>query len=53
MQRPNAQEFLVAVLETLDDLPPDLAARLVAVVEEQAPDRAQAIRRVFEECAGD
>jgi len=53
MQRPNAEEFLVAVLETLDDLPPDLAARLVDVIKQQAPDRAQAIRRAFEEYAGD
>jgi hypothetical protein len=53
MPRPNAEEFLVTVLETLEDLPPDLAARLADVIKEQAPDRAQAIRRVFEECAGD
>jgi hypothetical protein len=53
MHRPSAEEFLVAVLATLKDLPPELAARLTEVLEQQTPDRAQAIRRVFEECARD
>jgi hypothetical protein len=53
MHRPSAEEFLVAVLDTLKDLPPELAARLTEVLEQQTPDRAQAIRRVFEECARD
>ena len=53
MHRPSAEEFLAEVLQTLEDLPPDLSARLAEVLEQQTPDRAQAIRRLFEEYAGD
>jgi hypothetical protein len=53
MQRPSAEEFLLTVLETLEDLPPDLARRLAELVKQPPADRAQAIRRLFEECAGD
>jgi Mn-dependent DtxR family transcriptional regulator len=53
MHRPSAEEFLMAVLDTLQDLPPELAARLAEVLKQQTPDRAQAIRRLFEECARD
>ena len=28
MHRPNAEEFLLTLLETLDELPPDLAQRI-------------------------
>jgi hypothetical protein len=53
MHRPTAQDFLLALLESLDDLPPDLSRRLAEVLENDGADRAQAIRRLFEELAGD
>ena len=33
MHRPSAQEFLQALLETLDDLPPDFARRFAEVLK--------------------
>jgi hypothetical protein len=51
MYRPNAQEFLRAVLESLDDLQPDLAQRLEEVLKQEHVDRSQAIRQVFEDFA--
>jgi hypothetical protein len=53
MQRQNAEEFLQALLETIDDLPPELATRLAHVLKDEQGDRAQAIRRVFEDAAGE
>lgn len=53
MHRPNAQEFLQALLETLDDLPPDFAHRFEEVLKQEHVDRAQALRQLFEEFAGD
>jgi hypothetical protein len=53
MPRPSEREFLEQVLETLKDLPPGLAQRLVEALGTPEPDRAQAIRRVFEELAGE
>lgn len=53
MHRPSAEEFLLTLLDTLKDLPPDFARRLADVVKRQDIDRAQAIRRLFEEFAGD
>lgn len=61
MHRPSAQEFLLTLLEALDDVPPDLARRLAEVVEPSTPlrpgreeaDRSQAIRQLFEELAGE
>jgi len=53
MHRPSAEEFLHALLETLPDLPPDFARRLEEVLSKEGVDRAQAIRQVFEEFAGD
>ena len=53
MHRPSAQEFLRALLDTLDDLPPGVARRLEEVLNKEAADRAQAIRELFEELAGD
>jgi hypothetical protein len=54
MHRPSAREFLQALLETLPDLPPDLARRLEEVVMgNEGVDRAQAIRQVFQDVAGD
>ena len=34
MHRPSAQEFLLKLLETLEDLPPDFAATLCGDPEE-------------------
>jgi hypothetical protein len=48
-QRPNELEFLKEVLADVEDLPPDLARRLVELVESKPEDRAQAIRRLIEE----
>jgi hypothetical protein len=53
MHRPNAQEFLLKVLEALEDPPPDLARRLVEVLKKSDVDRSQAIRRLFEEFASE
>lgn len=53
MHRPSAQEFLQALLETLDDLPTDLASRFEEILKNAAGDRSQAIRQLFEEFAGD
>jgi hypothetical protein len=52
MNRPSAQEFLEALLDTLDDLPPDLARRLEEVLKTEQVDRSQAIRQLFEELVG-
>ena len=52
MHRPSAEEFLRALLETLDDLPPDLTQRLEGVLKAETTDRAQAIRELFEDVAG-
>jgi hypothetical protein len=54
MHRPSATEFLQALLETLPGLHPDLARRLEELVmRKEGGDRAQAIRQVFEDVAGD
>ena len=53
MQRPSAPEFLQALLESLGDLPPDFARRFAEVLKRDDPDRAQAIRKLFEDFAGD
>jgi hypothetical protein len=53
MHRPSAQEFLQTLLETLDDLPPDLGRRLEEILKKEEADRSQAIRQLFEEFAGD
>jgi len=51
MHRPNEREFLREVLRDLDALPPGLADRLAEIVERKAADRAEAIRKLFEEFA--
>jgi hypothetical protein len=51
MHRPSAHEFLLKVLEALDDLPPGFAARLAEVLKESDADRSQAIRKLFEDFA--
>jgi metal-responsive CopG/Arc/MetJ family transcriptional regulator len=53
MHRPRAQEFLQTVLETLDDVPPELARRFDEILKREGVDRSQAIRELFEELAGD
>ena len=53
MHRPSAQEFLQALLDTLDDLPPYFASRLEEVLKQEHADRSQALRQLFEEFAGD
>jgi hypothetical protein len=53
MHRPDAQEFLQALLDGLDDLPPDFSRRFAEVLKTEAVDRAQAIRQFFEDCAGE
>ena len=53
MHRPSAQEFLHALLETLDELPPDFIQRFEDVLKKEHVDRSQAIRQLFEECGGD
>ncbi len=53
MHRPSAEEFLLTLLETLDDLPPDLARRLADLMKKEHVDRPSAIRQLFEDAAGD
>jgi hypothetical protein len=53
MHRPSAQEFLLDLLTRLDDLPPELSRRFAEVLKKEGGDRSQAIRRLFEELAGD
>jgi hypothetical protein len=53
MHRPSAEEFLLTLLETQDELPPDLAARFAALLKQDHVDRSAAIRQLFEDAAGD
>jgi hypothetical protein len=53
MHRPSAEEFLLTLLDALKDLPPDFAQRLAEILKQHHLDRAQAIRQLFEEFAGD
>jgi hypothetical protein len=53
MHRPSAPEFLHALLDALDDLPPQLIERLEEIVKNERVDRSQAIRLLFEEFAGE
>ena len=53
MQRPSAREFVQTLLETLEDVPPELVRRLEEVLERRDADRAQALRKLFEEFAGE
>jgi hypothetical protein len=52
MHRPSAEEFLLALLETLEDLPPDFGRRFQDILMKKDGDRSQAIRELFEEFAG-
>jgi hypothetical protein len=49
MQRPSEREFLQAVLREVDDLPEEVSGRLLEIVDTPAADRAEAIRKLFEE----
>ena len=53
MHRPSAEEFLLTLLETLDELPPDLARRFADLLKKDHIDRGAAIRQLFEDVAGD
>lgn len=53
MHRPSAEEFLLTLLETLDELPPDLAQRFADLLKTDHVDRPAAIRQLFEDAAGD
>ena len=53
MHRPSAEEFLRTLLETLDDLPSDLAERIAALLKKDHVDRSAAIRQLFEDVAGE
>jgi hypothetical protein len=53
MHRPSAQEFVQALLETLDELPPDFIRRFEGVLKMEDADRSLAIRQLFEDFAGD
>jgi hypothetical protein len=53
MYRPSAEEFLQTLLEALDDLPADFARRFEEVLKREDVDRAQAIRQLFEDFAGE
>lgn len=53
MHRPSAEEFLLTLLEPLDELPPDLAQRFAALMKQDHVDRSAAIRQLFEDLAGE
>ena len=53
LHRPSAEEFLLTLLETLDELPPGLARRFAELLTNEHADRAAAIRQLFEDVAGD
>jgi hypothetical protein len=49
MVRPNEREFLQEVLRDLADLPEGFARRFLELFDGKDPDRAEAIRRLFED----
>jgi hypothetical protein len=53
MHRPNAQEFVQSLFETLDDLPADFVKRFEEILTKVGGDRALAIRQLFEDLAGE
>jgi metal-responsive CopG/Arc/MetJ family transcriptional regulator len=53
MHRPSAEEFLLTLLEKVDELPPDLAKRFAELLKKDHVDRSSAIRQLFEDVAGD
>jgi hypothetical protein len=53
MHRPSAHDFVLALLETMKDLPPDFSQRFAEVLKKEGAERPPAIRRLFEELAGE
>ena len=53
MHRPSAEEFLLTLLDTMDELPPDLAQRVVELLKTEHVDRSAAIRQLFEDAASE
>ena len=53
MPRPGADEFFLALLETLDELPPGLPERFAELLRTDDADRSAAIRQLFEDAAGE
>jgi predicted Zn-dependent protease with MMP-like domain len=53
MHRPSAEDFLEALIQTLDDLPAEFVRRFMEVLKKEDEDRSQAIRQLFEELAAD
>jgi metal-responsive CopG/Arc/MetJ family transcriptional regulator len=53
MHRPSAEEFLLTLLKTLDEIPPDLAQRFDTLLKTKHVDRSAAIRQLFEDAAGE
>jgi len=53
MHRPSADEFLLTLLESLEDLPPDLAQRFAELLKKDHVDRSAAIRQLFEDAGGE
>jgi hypothetical protein len=51
--RSDQREFLSKVLEKVEHLPEGLAERLLKLLDEAPEDRADALRRVFEEHSRD
>lgn len=51
MQRPDERELLAQVLGELKDLPEGLGRRLAEALDGESADRADTLRKVFEEFA--
>lgn len=51
MHRPNEREFIQEVLRDLKDVPAELAARFAEILDRTDVDRAEAIRKLFEDSA--
>jgi hypothetical protein len=53
MHRPSAEEFLLTLLASLEDLPPALAQRFAELLKKDHADRSAAIRQLFQDIGGD
>jgi hypothetical protein len=53
MHHPTAEEFVLTLLEALNDLPPDFIQRFAEALKETGGDRSQAIRQLFEDFSGE
>ena len=51
--RSDQREFLSRVLEKVEDLPEGLSERLLKLLDDAPEERADALRRLFEEHARD